>query len=299
MAYAGIEPEAVGVHGPGGTPDVLRGLAEAVAGFEPVSLLDLGAAALMNRVDTKFVFPVARVPELLDALRETYRALEVGGRRLGHYRTVYLDTPDLHSYLAQHNGRAPRFKVRVRTYLDSGEQYLEIKRKGNDARTAKSRVRLDPERRWAEQPAADLCLPVRLGSATHVRDLQQSAAVEFTRLTLVDLAAQERVTLDLALIGRRGDLSCSFPGLAIAEAKQDRRQRSRFLEAMRQLHVRPGALSKYCMTIATLEPRVRSNLFKHPLRRIGQIGGPSLSDTSGSRAESSRTGDHHILHART
>src|SRR5687768_2586669 len=123
-------------------PDALREVAAMAGGFEPVSLHEIGAAALMDRVDTKFVLPVGSVAGILASLKGGYRVLEVGGRRLSRYSTRYFDTPDLRLYHAHHAGRARRYKVRVRTYVDSEARYLEVKLRTNRGRTTKERVSL-------------------------------------------------------------------------------------------------------------------------------------------------------------
>ncbi|PRY30414.1 hypothetical protein CLV58_12435 [Spirosoma oryzae] len=63
------------------TPDL--GLIEAMTGlFDSMSLADLDKATLMNRTDTKYLLPARELPDLLDALREEYRWLEVDGVHL-------------------------------------------------------------------------------------------------------------------------------------------------------------------------------------------------------------------------
>ena len=49
------------------------------------------------------------------------------GRRWFRYRSHYFDTPTLSSYLAAAHRRPRRHKVRSRSYLDSGQHFLEVK----------------------------------------------------------------------------------------------------------------------------------------------------------------------------
>ncbi len=98
-------------------------------------------AKLMKRTDTKFVFPSILLPAILDNLSPTYRILEVDNNvRLQHYQTLYFDTPDFQLYQQHHNGQRDRFKLRVRSYLNSEINYLEVKKKDNHNVTRKSRV---------------------------------------------------------------------------------------------------------------------------------------------------------------
>ena len=59
------------------------------------------------------------------------------GRRHFGYRSVYFDTPDLHSYLAAAQPRRHRFKVRIRSYLDSDQHFVEVKTLGRAGRRSR------------------------------------------------------------------------------------------------------------------------------------------------------------------
>jgi hypothetical protein len=253
----------------GGAPDAVARMAAAATRFGAVSLQELGSAALMDRVDTKFVLPAAEAPAILESLAGEYRVLEVGGRRVARYSTRYFDTPELRLYHAHHAGRPRRHKVRVRTYVDSEARFLEVKLRTSKGRTAKERVplahdTLDP----MERLERDALLA---GGGFTARELREALVVDYTRLTLVRNDAPERITLDLMLRFSRAGESRSYPGVVIAEVKQEHRVRSRFLDAMRARRLREGSLSKYCLGIAALEPAARTNHFRRALRRLENI----------------------------
>ena len=108
--------------------------------LKPHSLDSLKNAVLMNRVDSKFLLPSALAADLLANMSEEYSVLEINGLRAFNYRTTYYDTPQLAHYLAHHNGRLNRFKIRKRTYVESASSYLEVKFKDNRGRTTKTRM---------------------------------------------------------------------------------------------------------------------------------------------------------------
>lgn len=251
-------------------PDPVGVAGRAAVEFAPISLEEMGAAALMDRVDRKFLLPAQRLPEILEPLTGRYRALEVGGHRLSRYSTRYFDTPELALYHAHHSGRARRYKVRVRRYLDSESRWLEVKLKATRGRTLKKRVSLAHDRLAPmERLAAEAILGVT--DAVPAESLREAAVVEYSRLTLVCGDAPERITLDLMLTFSRGGSTRSFPGVVVAELKQPRRAASPFLEIVREMGVREGAPSKYCAAIATLEPRAKSNRFREAVRRLENI----------------------------
>jgi hypothetical protein len=251
-------------------------IAAPVAGMLPISLEEVGNAAFADRVDTKFVVPARDVPTLLERLVERCCILEVGGIRLLRYSTLFFDTPGLMLYHAHHAARAPRFKVRVRSYVDSGASFLEVKRKNNRGRTAKDRVPVDAD------AVSDRAMPLRhlaerrpLGveRAVPIAELEPSLRVEFTRMTLASRDAPERLTIDLDLRFRRNGYQAALPHLAIVELKQEREGRSPLRDAIRSVYAQPDALSKYCLGIARLEPQVRRNNFLPVIRRIDRLNG--------------------------
>ena len=116
----------------------LAGLLEA---FSPISLEEMDAVRLMNRVDTKYLTDSRTLRAVLaDAAAAGYRVLTPGGARISPYDTIYFDTPGLRMFSDHHNRRLRRQKVRTRAYVTSGDAFLEIKRKNNRGRTKKKRT---------------------------------------------------------------------------------------------------------------------------------------------------------------
>ena len=97
--------------------------------FDAISLSEMSAVALQDRVDTKFVMREAQLYNALAMLTRQYRVLDIRGVRLNHYRTLYFDTADFALFQQHHIGRRERFKVRTRSYVDSHLSFLEVKHK--------------------------------------------------------------------------------------------------------------------------------------------------------------------------
>ena len=107
----------------------------------PTGLAELDAAAgLLVRIDRKYLVPLATAQGLVDALAGAARVLQIEGRRSFSYASTYFDTPDLDSYLLAARKRRRRFKIRTRSYLDSGSCFLEVKTRGPRRATVKRRV---------------------------------------------------------------------------------------------------------------------------------------------------------------
>jgi VTC domain len=234
----------------------------AVEAFPPIGLerLDAGAA-LRDRVDVKYVIPIAAFAALAERLHGTHAALEIDGRRAFAYRSTYFDTPELAAYRAHLQGRRRRYKCRSREYCDSGAFAFEVKLKGLRGRTVKHRM---PHDGHELSDAAMAFLRERLGREPGGA-LGPALTVAYTRVTLA--APGERVTCDYDLTfsapgGAAGRLD---PGMAIVESKSAR-GRAHADRVLRELGHRPEtACSKYCLGVALTRPVIANPL--RPLLR--------------------------------
>jgi len=242
----------------------LQSLAQRLAGFSTIALADMERASLQTREDTKFMLGESTLFNLLDRLEDSYRILCHCGSRVQPYHTLYFDTSDLQMYHAHHRGAAVRYKVRSREYVLSGLTMFEVKQKTLKGQTVKHRLQTpyiltDPR-----------ALPhdfINKAYPDVPDDLRPALWNRFWRVTLVNLVAPERVTLDFGLSFLHDGLTFPVPGIAIAEVKQ--RQRSRNTPFWRHLHdlsIGPSPISKYCLGVTFTRPWVKQNNFK-PLHR--------------------------------
>jgi hypothetical protein len=247
-------------------PSRLGTLAES---FEPISLTQMEAAALLNRTDTKFVLTAGQLLTALTAVQPDYWMLAVNGQRLNHYRTLYFDTPDFALYTMHVNGRSERYKVRSREYADTHLAFLEVKHKTNTGRTIKERIS-------TAQPVVQMTVEtedwLQDTFPYNSRALEAKLWNTFTRLTLVSKRHCERVTLDVNLSFHTPERVKHLEGIAIAEVKLDAAsQASPFLAQMRAQRVRPRGCSKYCLGVAMLYDQVKKNALKPKLLWLEKI----------------------------
>ena len=120
------------------TDDTARYMAKVLESFDPITLKESQDVELMRRTDTKFVFQASLLLNILADLAQTYDVLDVDGLRMQRYKTRYYDTPDFEFFHQHHNGQRDRFKSRVRSYLDTEHDFLEVKRK-NDSISIENR----------------------------------------------------------------------------------------------------------------------------------------------------------------
>lgn len=240
--------------------------AGAVARLAPIGLAEvLELADLQTRVDRKYVLTDDVVGALVAQVLPDAAVLTIDGATEHGYVSVYFDTPDLQSYRGAAHGRRRRFKVRTRTYLDTGGCVLEVKTRGARGETVKERVaheaapdRLDEgDRRFARDV---------LGDGAPVEDLRATLTTRYRRSTVVDPAGGLRMTVDRGLVctdpGRRHArlrgvvLETKSPGAATAV--------DRWLWAAGH---RPWTISKYCVGLAAIDPDLPANRWARTLSR--------------------------------
>ena len=239
--------------------------------FDPVSLDALVAeASLLTRVDRKYVVPRAGLDPVLAALDPGTRVLEIDGARDFAYESVYFDTPDLLSFRMAAQPRRRRFKLRTRSYLDTGTSYLEIKTRGARGTTVKDRDEYDPRQRDrltddARDDVANAFATIGVAS-DRADELDATLLTRYRRATLLAADSTGRATVDIALEWIEPDgRGFALPGLAIVETKSGAGPSDVDRALWRAGH-RPATVSKYATGLAALHPALPRNRWARLLR---------------------------------
>lgn len=236
--------------------------------FDPISLHEMDAVKLLDRLDVKFMFHSDQLEEILQQCVPAYRILSIAGSRYSRYETRYFDTPGMEMYTQHHNGKLNRYKVRFREYVDSGSSYFEVKFKTNKGRTIKDRIQL-ADHNFIFDSKSELLLKKKTGYSADM--LREAIQVNYNRITLVGKNIAERLTIDFGLTFRMNGQLMTFPSLVIAEVKQDKAARSPFIALMQDRFVHQHSLSKYCLGVACMNPNVKTNNFKPKLLSINKL----------------------------
>lgn len=96
----------------------------------------------------------------------------------------------------------------------------------------------------------------------------------FQRITLVDKAMSERVTIDssIAFRNRATGIDADISRLLVIEVKHEVGTPTSNVErALHELHVIPRRMSKYCVGTALTNPSAKYNRFKPKLLYINKI----------------------------
>ena len=260
---------ASGNRGPNSRGLVFPSIINSLGLYSSLSLEELGCASLLDRQETKYLFPEGRILSLLSGLETEYHVLEINGRQSFDYRSVYFDTPDRLFYQQHHAGTLPRWKIRQRIYLNSGKSFLEAKYKDNRLVTHKTRQQVNHP---IEHISEGGNLFLKSFFPGRIADLIPVLETRYTRITLVHKNKGERITLDLQLRFSDGACSKSLPNLVVAEIKQDRlNPRSSFISQVKQNGIRPGRFSKYCIGSTLLNPGLKHNGFKPILHQLNSL----------------------------
>jgi len=256
--------------------------------YESVKLSEIEGAALLQRVDTKFILPVHQLDEILEQIVDDYRVLYVKNVAVQNYRTLYFDTPSFRFYLQHHNGKLNRHKIRIRQYVDSNLCYLEVKFKNSAGQTIKNRV---PVPGFCQNLSALNNCPettafMGQNFPCSYRRLTPTLLIDFQRIALVSKDDIERITIDLnlsfetsmvdsdMLLNTYLQPDAKLAKLAIVEVKQNRfSTRTHFLQQMRAFHMNivPTSFSKYCVGMMAANPYLKTNNFKQLLLHVNKI----------------------------
>ena len=232
---------------------------EVLAAFDPISLGGANESAeLQTRIDRKYLVNEAMLRDLLGAVAATARVLEIDGDRSCEYRSTYFDTDDLALYRAAVQGRRQRYKVRSRSYGDTGPCFLEVKAKGRRGANIKSRIEYCRRDHDAITAVGHDFVEEITGGHHLASALLPVLTTQYERSTLIDPTSRTRLTFDRRL--RCTDEAGGEASLAaiVVETKSARAP-SPVDRWLWQHHVRPTKISKFCTGLAAIRPDLPAN----------------------------------------
>ncbi|GAB3711711.1 polyphosphate polymerase domain-containing protein [Mariniluteicoccus flavus] len=244
-------------------PDLLRH-------FAPVGLAELDArASLQERTDRKYLVDLADLDSFLGMLPGDTRVLEIDDVRGFGYHSRYYDTDGVDSYLLAARGRRRRWKVRVRTYADSGHAYLEVKTTRH-GRTLKQRTPMAGGRLDGHGLAFVTGALAAAGIDEVPSGLKPVLTTTYRRSTLLLPGSGGRVTIDRDLCwgshrSTGGALGASH--VAIVETKTVTAPGAADRALWAHGH-RPVRVSKYATGLAALHGDLPHARWARTLRRL-------------------------------
>ncbi len=242
--------------------------------MSPISLDEMSAVKLMNRVDAKYVADDLTVTKLFSLIKNDYFVQEIDGKRIAAYDSIYYDTVDNHMYIIHQDKKLKRDKLRVRNYVDTGNFFCEVKHKNNHGRTKKKRIEVgenvfsdlksDPAtREFVEKQLPDYDFD----------GFQKKLSTTFDRITVVNKGKTERITVDfnVRFHNFENGNECGIAPLVIMELKRDGQCESVFQKTLFELRVKPLSISKYCIGRAMTDKNLKQNRFKKKIIKLQKL----------------------------
>lgn len=242
---------------------------EYISHFETIDLDTLSQVNLMNRIDRKFFLHRDKIAPILTKIYSEYRILEERGERNLPYVTTYYDTANSDMFIAHHNGKLNRYKIRHREYTLSNCSFLEVKFKSNKGRTVKKRIPSMLNSRGFSKEEIQF---INSNTPFDSQNLNISLINEFSRVTLVNNQFTERCTIDFNLNFRNNDDLKGIEDLVIIEIKTvDSKKSSHLIESLSNVNIKSSGFSKYCIGRTLLNTAPKMNAFKPRIRQLEQV----------------------------
>jgi len=248
--------------------------------FDTYNLSDNYAPELMDRVDTKFLISKNELPELLALLTGKCKLFKAGNHLINDYHNIYFDDMNMTFYHQHQRGKLNRFKVRIRTYGNQGDSFLEVKFKNNQQRTIKNRIPISDQQRIQNFICTDF---LNNHMVPNAKDLMPTQNCNYSRITFANASTHERLTIDMDLrfFNHATESVIRLPELVIIELKQAKINRqSQLYQLINKIAFKQLACSKYCMglVIDQHQPNFKHNLFKPALRIVRAISGVLINE---------------------
>ena len=253
---------------------MIEAVNEILLKMDPISLDEMSAVKLMNRVDTKYVADDLTVAKLFSLIKDEYYVQEIEGKRVAAYDSVYYDTHDNHMYIIHQDKKLKRDKLRVRNYVDTGNYFCEVKHKNNHGRTKKKRIEVgETVFTNLKSDAATREFVEKELPTYEFDDFEKKLSTSFDRITVVNKGKTERITIDfdVRFHNFENDNNEGIAPLVIMELKRDGRCESFFQKTLFDLRVKPLSISKYCIGRAMTDKNLKQNRFKKKLIKLEKL----------------------------
>jgi hypothetical protein len=243
---------------------------------------------LRTRTDRKYLLTEEILKQVLSANQDRWVLENMAGIEKQHYETLYYDTPELSFFHAARRQRPVRSKVRVRSYIDTGDSFIEVK--SHNARGETRKVRQAWNGSFADARSfLEASLPSKSGhvdvghldgglvvSGPVVRGLVDrlvpTARTAYERVAFV-LDDGGRMTVDRGLVVGNVDtmthcLVADGSELVTVETKSPSLSPTAIDRFLWDVHLRPQSLSKYALAIASFRPDLACNRWSRSAQHL-------------------------------
>ena len=237
--------------------------------FKSIDLEEMNNAALMKRIDNKYLLNLNQLDSFLLGLNNSYSILKINETLNHSYSSIYYDTQDLKMYMEHHNKKANRYKIRKRIYNTSNDCFLEVKHKNNKGYTKKTRVEIDNFSTIIPTDRYDF---IQTHTPFRPFNLRKTLKIDFYRFTLTNSKRNQRITIDTNLVFTYENAIHRMDNLVIAEIKSDRYSIDKTIfGVLKDLGIQSNGMSKYSIGLALMRQDLKQNLFKQKIHTLNKI----------------------------
>ena len=202
----------------------------------------------------KYITTTKKVGNILFSLGNRFRVLNVGGKKVFSYRTLYFDTWNCCFFNEYLNENPLRHKVRLRETENGNRRYFEVKVSDSTKnRQLKQRIAIESWECFKNAQTEEL-----LGRGTGLTFEQITPILEcqFKRIVLIDNKAQQRVSIDLSpiFINSRTGVNIGVPELVIIETKRNTNNPDLFAELIDSESAQKSDISRYMTGMLATNP---------------------------------------------
>jgi hypothetical protein len=229
--------------------------------------------SLMNRYDSKFILTSKEASNLLNNLSNEYDLISNNDQTVRLYETRYFDTMQRDFFYMHHKGKLPRHKIRTRTYLDTNDQFLEIKFKNNKDKTEKFRININNSNDLLIQ--SDVVTFLNEHNINHLDALEEVVLVKYNRISLIHKNLNERVTFDFNITFANNQKKTLPSHMVIVEVKQETKFKSPVILLLKSMNKRTVSMSKYCYGLLSIDASIKHNNFNPLIKDLHKINTPA------------------------
>lgn len=220
-----------------------------------------------KRSEQKFLIHIDHLDQILNQIESDFICVQHEDQKIFRYRTIYLDTTNFKSYKDHHQGKYNRYKLRYRQYINGiPSSFLEFKEKKKNKFTKKTRTKVESTNPKDHQKIIEKFLK---NEDITFHDLQETIQIEYDRITLINSNHSIRLTIDFNINAQSSDQDkiSIFPKHFILEIKQNSKDKKIQKLLLKNYKIRETSFSKYCLSLAITNPKLKSNKWKNLLKK--------------------------------
>jgi len=244
---------------------------EYIKSFASTSLEEVKKIESPKRTNSKYVFSIRKLPGVLKDMAKSYKLLYVDEIAHHPHTTIYFDTDQYAMYNDHQNGKVNRYKIRYKKYDVSKSGFLELKYKNNKGQKCKKKTPFN----LASQDIREAELFLKSNSPFLAKNLTPQLVIKYTRLTFINKEKEERITCDYQLNITSYDdqnKTINLEHLCIIEVKRSKCRKHSIVTSILLKHkIFLRGMSKYCIGLAIINDKLKSNRFKEKLRMLDKF----------------------------